>query len=102
MAAAITLAAAAISLGPISAAPAAAADGPLTESPPCGYFEVTDGMDNWLTYYQNCSSQGVLIRSYWYYGEHSIPVDTCVAPDHAEMVAYIADGWHSPEAIGTC
>lgn len=99
----IALTAAAISAGASSSASASTQDSPLDPSLPCGFAEVPDGMNNTLIYYQNCSSQGVLIRSFLYYSEPLFEtVETCVQAQRADVVAYPAYGWHDPNIIGSC
>jgi hypothetical protein len=99
----VALTAAAISTVASSSASASTQDAPLNPSLPCGFAEVPDGMGNALIYYQNCSSQGVLIRSFWYYSEPLFEaVETCVQAHRADVVAYPAYGWHDPDIIGSC
>jgi hypothetical protein len=98
----ITLTAVAISAGASTGASASTQDFPLNPSLPCGFAEVPDGMNNTLIYYQNCSSQGVLIGSSLYYSEPTETVETCVQARRADVVAYPAYGWHDPYIKGSC
>ncbi|MDG4790327.1 hypothetical protein O7626_31150 [Micromonospora sp. WMMD1102] len=98
----IALTAAAMSAGASSSASASTQDSPSNPSLPCGFSEVPDGMGNTQTYYRNCSSQGVLIRSLLYYPEPAETVEACVPAHQAGLVAYPAYGLHSPRIIGSC